>query len=33
MNKQEFKDLTGESPIDIFGGDWYLGQQVRVKKI
>jgi len=22
MNKQDFKDLTGEDPEDMFGGDW-----------
>jgi hypothetical protein len=22
MNAKEFKDLTGEDPEDMFGGDW-----------
>jgi len=22
MKKQEFKDLTGENPEDVFGADW-----------
>lgn len=22
MDRQEFKDLTGEDPEDMFGGDW-----------
>lgn len=22
MDKQEFKDLTGENPEDVFGADW-----------
>ena len=22
LTKQEFKDLTGENPEDMFGGDW-----------
>lgn len=22
MTKEEFKDLTGEDPVDVFGGDW-----------
>lgn len=22
MNKQEFMELTGEDPEDVFGGDW-----------
>ena len=22
MNAKEFKDLTGEDPEDVFGGDW-----------